>query len=149
MLASSGSYRDEDPTSIEEFGVSTSNGEAIRVAVEGCAQGALETIYSRLLQHQQQEYKKSREPGASSFRPIDLLLMCADFQSLRCPADWHSVDAPPRYRTSLGSFYRYFKGELAAPVLTIVIGCNHEVSQQLYSELFTVVGSHPTFITWE
>jgi lariat debranching enzyme len=124
----------DDATTIEEFGVSTKDASTIRVAVEGCSHGELDVIYHRLLQHQQGEYEK--KDSNALFRPIDLLICCGDFQSLRCAADFHSVSIPPKYRTSLGSFYRYYTGQLVAPVLTIVIGGNHEVSQQMYSELY-------------
>jgi lariat debranching enzyme len=131
----------DDATTIEEFGVTDDAASTIRVAVEGCSHGELDVIYHRLVQHQQREYEKYLERAAAQdsdalFRPIDLLICCGDFQSLRCAADFHSVSIPPKYRTSLGSFYRYYTGQLVAPVLTIVIGGNHEVSQQMYSELY-------------
>ncbi|KAG9313445.1 lariat debranching enzyme [Chiua virens] len=38
---------------------------------------------------------------------------------------------PPKYR-QLGDFYKYYTGEKAAPVLTIVIGGNHEASNYFW-----------------
>lgn len=102
---------------IEELGDNTD--DAVTIAIEGCCHGNLEAIYNRLLQHQEATSKK-----------IDLLLCCGDFQSLRSTADYHSLAVPPKYR-SIGSFYKYYSGEIKAPILTVFIGGNHEASQAL------------------
>jgi lariat debranching enzyme len=94
-------------------------GETIAIAVEGCCHGHLDDIYARLL---------------AQSTPIDLLICCGDFQSLRTTADYHSFAVPPKYH-ALGSFYQYYTGEKVAPFLTIFVGGNHEASQPL-SELY-------------
>ena len=38
---------------------------------------------------------------------------------------------PEKYR-KLGGFHRYYTGEVVAPVLTLVIGGNHEASNYLW-----------------
>jgi lariat debranching enzyme len=91
----------------------------VTIAIEGCCHGELDGIYERLARHEQ-----------STGRPIDLLLCCGDFQSVRNIADFHSMAVPPKYRT-LGSFYRYYSGQQRAPILTVFIGGNHEASQPL------------------
>ncbi len=48
--------------------------------------------------------------------------------------DLLSMAVPQKYRT-LGSFHKYFTGQMVAPVLTVFIGGNHEASnylQELY-----------------
>eukprot|EP00547_Thalassionema_nitzschioides_P008835 CAMPEP_0194229114 /NCGR_PEP_ID=MMETSP0156-20130528/43724_1 /TAXON_ID=33649 /ORGANISM="Thalassionema nitzschioides, Strain L26-B" /LENGTH=514 /DNA_ID=CAMNT_0038961653 /DNA_START=109 /DNA_END=1653 /DNA_ORIENTATION=- len=102
---------------IEELGVDTD--DAVTIAIEGCCHGNLDAIYNRLLQHQERTSKN-----------IDLLVCCGDFQSLRSTADYHSLAVPPKYRT-MGSFYKYYSGEVKAPILTLFVGGNHEASQAL------------------
>jgi len=65
---------------------------------------------------------------------IDLLLCCGDFQAVRNEEDLECMATPKKYRT-MNSFYKYYSGELQAPVLTIFIGGNHEASNHLW-ELF-------------
>ncbi|KAL7578401.1 hypothetical protein ACA910_012798 [Epithemia clementina (nom. ined.)] len=117
---------DKDKTVIEEISPQDVDGSCpvVRVAIEGCCHGELEAIYGRLHRHE-------RETGA---HPIDLLLCCGDFQSLRNLADIHSIAVPPKYR-SMGSFYKYYNGEKVAPYLTIFVSGNHEASQPL-NELY-------------
>ncbi|GAX22024.1 hypothetical protein FisN_6Hh271 [Fistulifera solaris] len=111
--------RDDTPIDleIEELGVVSDT--SVTIAVEGCCHGELEAIYERLARHEE-----------AKGRPIDLLLCCGDFQSVRNTADFHSMAVPPKYRT-LGSFYRYYSGQQRAPILTVFIGGNHEASQPL------------------
>ena len=91
----------------------------VRIAVEGCSHGELEIIYDRLMDHER-----------TSGNPVDLLICCGDFQSLRNPSDFNSTSIPPKYQ-QLGGFCKYYSGEKVAPVLTIFIGGNHEASQPL------------------
>ena len=110
----------EESSWLEELG--DSSGPCVSIAIEGCCHGELDRIYDRLMRHQETTGKK-----------IDLLLCCGDFQSLRNSADFHSMAVPHKYR-ALGSFYRYYSGEMCAPIPTVFIGGNHEASQYL-SEL--------------
>lgn len=84
----------------------------MKVAVVGCCHGALNTIYALI--------------------PLDteLLLICGDFQAFRNPLDMEAALIPPKYR-SMMDFHEYYSGEREAPVMTIVIGGNHESSSYL------------------
>ncbi|KAJ9123081.1 hypothetical protein QFC22_001271 [Naganishia vaughanmartiniae] len=55
----------------------------------------------------------------------DLLLLCGDFQAIRNLHDFPSMAVPAKYR-QLGDFWEYYAGIRVAPVLTVVIGGNHE-----------------------
>ncbi|KAF7543966.1 hypothetical protein G7Z17_g10316 [Cylindrodendrum hubeiense] len=67
----------------------------------------------------------------------------SNFNSLRKPkvavvgcaarntADLNCMAAPRKYR-KLGDFHKYYSGEAIAPVLTLVIGGNHEASNYLF-----------------
>ncbi|KAN0061546.1 lariat debranching enzyme [Thecaphora frezii] len=92
----------------------------MKVAVEGCSHGELDAIYASLL-------RAEREQGFA----VDLLLLCGDFQAIRNHADLHCLAVPPKYR-KLGGFHRYYSGEKLAPVLTLVIGGNHEASNYMW-----------------
>ncbi|KAK0530919.1 lariat debranching enzyme [Tilletia horrida] len=92
----------------------------MRVAVEGCSHGELDLIYERVL-------AREREDGAF----FDVLLLCGDFQAIRNHADLHSLAVPDKYR-QLGQFWKYYAGVKQAPLLTIVIGGNHEASNYMY-----------------
>jgi len=96
-----------------------SQSSCVRIAVEGCSHGELDTIYDRLMDHER-----------TSGNPVDLLICCGDFQSLRNPSDFNSTSIPPKYQ-QLGGFSKYYSGEKVAPVLTLFIGGNHEASQAL------------------
>lgn len=114
---------DEDVFRIEEIGTNDGSGNSVRIAVQGCSHGALENIYNILESYQQKHERR-----------IDLLLCCGDFQALRNTTDFETISVPPKYR-NIGSFYKYYSGEKIAPILTIVIGGNHESSsymQELY-----------------
>jgi lariat debranching enzyme len=91
----------------------------VRVAVEGCAHGELDAIYATIECMEQTQGKK-----------IDLLLCCGDFQAIRFPLDLDCMAVPDKFKR-LGSFYRYYSGERKAPVLTIVVGGNHEASNHM------------------
>ncbi|KAF9225845.1 DBR1-domain-containing protein [Gyrodon lividus] len=92
----------------------------MKVAVEGCCHGALDAIYQQI---QTLESKNKYK--------VDLLLICGDFQAVRNHRDLQCMAVPPKYR-QLGDFYKYYTGEKAAPVLTIVIGGNHEASNYFW-----------------
>jgi lariat debranching enzyme len=83
--------------------------------VEGCCHGELDLIY-----------------GAIRNDAVDLLVICGDFESIRVPADLNSMAVPPKFR-KMNAFHKYFTGEKTAPVLTIIIGGNHEASNVLQS----------------
>jgi len=65
---------------------------------------------------------------------IDLVICCGDFQAVRNMTDLNSLSCPPKYRR-INTFYKYYSGEKTAPVLTILIGGNHEASNHL-TELY-------------
>lgn len=91
----------------------------MRIAVEGCAHGELENIYSTISEIEQKENIK-----------VDLLICCGDFQSSRNEDDLTCMAVPPKYR-HICTFYKYYNGEKKAPILTIFIGGNHEASNYL------------------
>ena len=101
----------------DEIGTATER--SVGIAIEGCSHGNLDKIYTRIQDYEQKSGNK-----------IEVLICCGDFQSLRDTVDFHSFAAPPKYR-ALGSFARYYSGELRAPILTIFVGGNHENSQSL------------------
>lgn len=110
-----------------------------QVAVEGCCHGDLDAIY-RLIQ----------ELESKNGYTVDLLLICGDFQAVRNHQDLQCMAVPNKYK-EMKDFYkqiaelvvtgrlivltfggRYYTGERVAPVLTIVIGGNHEASNYLW-----------------
>ncbi|WVQ78964.1 hypothetical protein IAT38_001056 [Cryptococcus sp. DSM 104549] len=92
----------------------------MRIAIQGCSHGSLTAIYDTVLAH-----------NARSPKPVDLLLLCGDFQALRSAHDFDSLAVPQKFR-SLGTFHDFYAGRLKAPVLTIVIGGNHEASNYMW-----------------
>lgn len=86
----------------------------MRVAIQGCSHGALHSIYSTIL-----------ASDARTSTTTDLLLLCGDFQAIRNEHDFPSMAVPAKYR-QLGDFWEYYAGLRVAPVLTVVIGGNHE-----------------------
>eukprot|EP00741_Cyanophora_paradoxa_P005155 tig00000863_g4997.t1 len=90
------------------------------IAVEGCAHGDLERIYASIEHIERTQSVK-----------IDLLLCCGDFQAVRNEDDLTCLACPAKYR-SMNSFYKYYSGELRAPVPTIFIGGNHEASNHMW-----------------
>eukprot|EP00096_Caligus_rogercresseyi_P006358 TRINITY_DN22734_c0_g1_i1.p1 TRINITY_DN22734_c0_g1~~TRINITY_DN22734_c0_g1_i1.p1 ORF type:complete len:491 (+),score=104.42 TRINITY_DN22734_c0_g1_i1:39-1511(+) len=91
----------------------------MRIAVEGCAHGCLEEIYSTIGEIEKRHNYK-----------VDLLLCCGDFQSVRNLEDLKTMACPDKFKAT-GSFYKYYSGELKAPIMTIFIGGNHEASNFL------------------
>ncbi|CAI2167439.1 20396_t:CDS:2 [Funneliformis geosporum] len=92
----------------------------MRATIEGCCHNQLEQIYKTLNHIENVENIK-----------IDLLLICGDFQSIRNLEDYKSLAVPVKYQT-LGTFYKYYTGELKAPYPTLFIGGNHEVISYLW-----------------
>ncbi|KAH6893320.1 lariat debranching enzyme, C-terminal domain-containing protein [Thelonectria olida] len=94
-----------------------------KIAVVGCGHGQLDSIYETL------EAQCAEKGWALS--EIDFLVICGDFQAVRNHADLNCMSVPRRYR-NLGDFHKYYSGEARAPVLTLVIGGNHEASNYLF-----------------
>lgn len=94
--------------------------DIMRIAVQGCSHGCLSQIYDSIAQYEQAKSTK-----------IDLLLLCGDFQALRSSHDFASLAVPPKYQ-ALGTFHEYYSGKRVAPVLTLVIGGNHEASNHMW-----------------
>uniref|UniRef100_A0A1A9X0H3 Lariat debranching enzyme C-terminal domain-containing protein n=1 Tax=Glossina brevipalpis TaxID=37001 RepID=A0A1A9X0H3_9MUSC len=91
----------------------------MKIAIEGCAHGELEKIYETIKEIEQKENIK-----------VDLLLCCGDFQSTRNMDDLQTMAVSKKYQ-DICTFYKYYSGELQAPMLTIFIGGNHEASNYL------------------
>ncbi|THH29607.1 hypothetical protein EUX98_g4588 [Antrodiella citrinella] len=92
----------------------------MKIAIEGCCHGALDDIYFHIASLEVQNNYK-----------VDLLLICGDFQAIRNERDLQCMAVPDKYR-ALGGFYKYYTGEKNAPILTIVIGGNHEASNYFW-----------------
>ncbi|KAI0261773.1 Metallo-dependent phosphatase-like protein [Gloeopeniophorella convolvens] len=92
----------------------------MKVAVEGCCHGELDAIYGHIQKLEAQNNYK-----------VDLLLICGDFEAIRDNRDLQTMAVPQKYK-QMGDFHKYHKGEATAPVLTIVIGGNHEASNHLW-----------------
>ncbi|KAJ6440040.1 lariat debranching enzyme protein [Purpureocillium lavendulum] len=95
----------------------------LKIAVVGCGHGQLDTIYATA-------ESQCRQKGCS-LSDLDLLLVCGDFQAVRNVRDLNCMSVPRKYR-ELGSFHKYYSGAAVAPVLTLVIGGNHEASNYLF-----------------
>ena len=90
------------------------------MAIQGCCHGSLTAIYDSVAQFEQAKGRK-----------VELLLLCGDFQALRSRFDFESLNVPAQFR-QLGTFHEYYAGKRVAPVLTIVIGGNHEASNYMW-----------------
>lgn len=66
----------------------------MRIAVEGCAHGELETIYNCLKEIEEKDGKK-----------VDLLICCGDFQSTRNLNDLSTMAVPDKYK-DICTFYK-------------------------------------------
>ena len=84
------------------------------IAVSGCVHGHLDFLYETLLNLE-----------ASRGIKADILLCTGDFQALRGNYDLPTLSCPAKYR-QLGDFKAYYHKTKVAPILTIVIGGNHE-----------------------
>ncbi|KAJ3557405.1 hypothetical protein NM688_g1488 [Phlebia brevispora] len=92
----------------------------MKIAVEGCCHGELDAIYSHI----------ATLENANSYK-VSLLIICGDFQAVRNMQDLQCMAVPDKYK-QLGEFYKYYTGEKTAPILTIVIGGNHEASNYFW-----------------
>nr|CDI51944.1 related to lariat-debranching enzyme [Melanopsichium pennsylvanicum 4] len=92
----------------------------MKLAIQGCSHGELDAIYSSLL-------RTERQQNIS----IDALLLCGDFQAVRNHSDLRALNVPPKY-LRLGDFHAYYSGAKLAPILTLVIGGNHEASNYMH-----------------
>ncbi|KAF8824257.1 hypothetical protein HHX47_DHR8000080 [Lentinula edodes] len=95
----------------------------MKIAIEGCCHGHLDSIYSSIA-----------DIEAKNNYHVDLLLICGDFQAVRNERDLQCMAVPNKYK-HLGGFYKYYIGEKTAPILTVIIGGNHEASNYFW-ELF-------------
>ncbi|KIL68422.1 hypothetical protein M378DRAFT_158220 [Amanita muscaria Koide BX008] len=95
----------------------------MKIAVQGCCHGDLDAIYNLI---QDLESKNGYK--------VDVLLICGDFQAVRNHQDLQCMTVPDKYK-EMKDFYKYYTGERVAPILTIVIGGNHEASNYMW-ELF-------------
>lgn len=93
----------------------------MRIAIEGCAHGELEKIYATIA---------ALEATTPDQPPVDLLLCCGDFQATRNRGDLNCMAVPRKFH-DMCSFYKYYSGQLLAPMLTIFIGGNHEASNYM------------------
>ncbi|UNI19630.1 lariat debranching enzyme [Purpureocillium takamizusanense] len=101
----------------------TTSSARLKIAVVGCGHGKLDTIYATA-------EAQCRQKGWS-IADLDLLLICGDFQAVRNAQDLNCMSVPRKYR-ELGDFHKYYSGAAVAPVLTLVIGGNHEASNYLF-----------------
>ncbi|KAK7439403.1 lariat debranching enzyme [Stygiomarasmius scandens] len=92
----------------------------MKVAIEGCCHGELDNIYAHIADLESKNGYK-----------VDLLLICGDFQAVRNWQDLQCMAVPDKYK-QLQTFYKYYTGEKKAPILTIVIGGNHEASNYMW-----------------
>ncbi|KAK0488928.1 lariat debranching enzyme, C-terminal domain-containing protein [Armillaria novae-zelandiae] len=92
----------------------------MKVAVEGCCHGELDDIYAHISKLETQHAYT-----------VDLLLICGDFQAVRNHRDLQCMAVPNKYK-ALQTFYKYYTGEKTAPILTIIIGGNHEASNYMW-----------------
>jgi len=97
--------------------------DILNIAVEGCCHGKLDQIYHSIAEEEKKTGIK-----------VHLLICCGDMQTLRNTADFQSLAVPDKYK-EIGTFHKYYSGELVAPVPTIFVGGNHEASLPL-QELF-------------
>ena len=91
----------------------------MRIAIEGCLHGELDIVYNTIKYIEQEQQTK-----------IDLLICCGDFQAVRNEADLKTMACPSKYK-SMQQFWKYYKGQKRAPIMTIVIGGNHEATNHM------------------
>lgn len=58
-------------------------------------------------------------------------MLLANLQTIRNEADIDAMNVPRSY-LRLGTFHKYYSGEVPVPVPTIFIGGNHEASNYLF-----------------
>ena len=85
------------------------------------------------------------EPTERSTEPVELLLVCGDFQALRnvgpsavitveaLTRDIDAINIKPKYKIEAieKDFHAYHTGKKVAPIMTIFVGGNHEASNHL------------------
>lgn len=91
----------------------------MKILVTGCLHGEWELLVNTVNQI------------ISEGTKIDLIIVTGDAETMRTEADLDSFAAPLKYR-KMGTFHKIYNGEIKVPVLTIVIGGNHESSDFLY-----------------
>uniref|UniRef100_A0A1I8GGR6 DBR1 domain-containing protein n=1 Tax=Macrostomum lignano TaxID=282301 RepID=A0A1I8GGR6_9PLAT len=85
----------------------------------GCLHGELDRVYATI-----------RDLEAEGGFTVDLLLCCGDFQAARNAADLRCMAVPPKHRR-MCDFWQYYNETKKAPILTIVVGGNHEASNYM------------------
>ncbi|KAG8713857.1 hypothetical protein FRC08_012723 [Ceratobasidium sp. 394] len=94
--------------------------KTMKVAITGCCHGELDATYQQIQDLEQRNNYK-----------VDLVLINGDFQAIRNHQDLLCMASPDKHK-KLGTFYKYYTGEVKAPVLTLVIGGNHEASNYMW-----------------
>ncbi|KAG4185710.1 hypothetical protein ERO13_A09G249600v2 [Gossypium hirsutum] len=94
--------------------------KTMKIAVEGCMHGDFDKVYDTIKYIENTRNIK-----------IDLLLCYGDLQAVMNEKDMDSLNVAPKYR-EMKSFWKYYSGQEVAPVPTIFIGGNHEVSNYLW-----------------
>lgn len=89
-------------------------------AVIGCLHGELSKTYEDIFLRDQKDQMKTV-----------LLIICGDFQAIRHTDDLKTIAIPFKYLNHTGDFYQYHNGQKKAPLLTLVIGGNHEASHYM------------------
>lgn len=79
----------------------------------GCVHGNLDLMYRKVME-----------------RNVHLVLCTGDFEAIRDTDDLHSLSCPEKYRC-MGDFHKYYSGQTRAPVLTVLIGGNHEAVKHM------------------
>ncbi|KAJ7704470.1 lariat debranching enzyme, C-terminal domain-containing protein [Mycena rosella] len=96
----------------------------MRIAAVGCSHGGFDDIYKAI-------HRMDSESKRRGQLPVELLICCGDFQAIRCNADLYTMKAPPKFRL-LRDFHNYYAGRKKAPILTLVIGGNHEAMSYMW-----------------
>lgn len=92
------------------------------MAVQGCSHGELYSIYEAIFAYRSAKLTPAQE--------IYVLLGCGDVQTLRNATDFHVLSVTDKYK-AIGDFHAYHSKRKVTPILTIVIGGNHEASNYL------------------
>ena len=106
----------------------------MKIAVEGCCHGELETIYAAMEKIEKKEGIK-----------IDLLICCGDFQAIRNKRDLECMSVPIKYR-EMGTFYKYYSGELkrrtrlcsSEAITRRLITCGNSITAVSERQIFTI-----------
>lgn len=93
------------------------------VAVSGCVHGEINLLYENL-------YRLEQSYGVKA----DILLCTGDFQAIRDYYDLEALSCPAKYK-KLGDFKEYYTKARTAPLLTIIIGGNHESVLYMHSAI--------------